>query len=91
MYCVYILYSDSLDSYYVGETVDLENRILEHNTSFYKKSYTSKIKDWKLFLLIECKDRIQARKIETHIKKMKSKKYFIDIKKYPEIIEKLKR
>ena len=91
MYCVYILHSISLDTYYIGETVDLEARIKEHNTSFYENSYTSKVKDWKLFLSIDCKNRIQARKIETHIKKMKSKKYILDIKKYPEIIEKLKK
>ncbi len=91
MYCVYILHSISLDSFYVGETLDLEKRIKEHNTSFYENSFTSKAKDWKLFLSIDCKDRIQARKVETHIKKMKSKKYILDIKKYPEIIEKLKK
>jgi putative endonuclease len=33
MYCVYILHSNSLDSYYIGETVDIEKRIKEHNTN----------------------------------------------------------
>jgi len=32
---------------------------------------------------------IQARKIESYIKKMKSRKYFEDLKKYPELGEKL--
>ena len=91
MYCVYILHSNSLDSYYIGETVDIEKRIKEHNTNFYNKSFTTKAKDWKLFLLIDCKDRVQARKVETHIKKMKSKKYIQNLVKYPEIIEKLKK
>ena len=89
MYYVYILHSNSLDSYYVGETLSLDKRIEQHNTRFYKNSYTSKMNNWELFWSFECKDRIQARKIETHIKKMKSRKYIQDLLKYPDIIEKL--
>ena len=89
MYYVYILHSTTLDSYYVGETQSLDERIAQHNTGVYKNSYTSKTNNWKLFLSFECKDRIQARKIETHIKKMKSRKYIQDLRKYPNIIEEL--
>ena len=31
MFIVYILYSNSIDKYYVGYTNDLERRLLEHN------------------------------------------------------------
>ena len=89
MYYVYILHSAILESYYVGEAQSLDKRIEQHNAGFYKNSYTSKTKNWKLFLSFECKDRIQARKIETHIKKMKSRKYIQDLLKYPDIIEEL--
>ena len=69
--------------------MSLEKRMEQHNTGFYKNSYTSKTKDWKLFLSFECKDRIQARKIEAHIKRMKSRKYIQDLLNYPDIIEEL--
>jgi putative endonuclease len=90
MYCVYILYSELLNSYYVGETEDITERLIQHNTGFYNSAFTRKANDWKLFYVLECKSRIQSRKIETHIKQMKSKKYFQNLKKYPEIALRLK-
>ena len=87
---VYILYSNSLNKYYVGETVDIQERIKHHNSGFYDNAYTKQTKDWILFYSIECKSRVQARKIETHIKKMKSKTYIRNLLKYPEIMIKLK-
>ena len=88
---VNILVSETMNQFYIGESVDIEERINEHNSDFYKKAFTSKANDWTLFLKIICKDRIQARKIETHIKSMKSKKYINNLKEYPEIIDRLKQ
>ena len=90
MHYVYILHSEKLNRFYVGETDNIVRRLDEHNTGFFKNSFTTKTSDWEIFILINCCDRIQARKIETHIKKMKSKKYIQDLECYPEIIEKLK-
>ena len=90
MYCVYIIYSKIIDSFYIGETIDIESRIKQHNESFYETGYTKQTKDWISYYKIECNSRTQARKIETHIKKMKSKRYIQNLKKYPEIIKKLK-
>lgn len=87
---VYILYSKTLAKYYVGEALDVDERIEQHNSGFYDKAYTKQVKDWKLFYSITCNNRVQARKIETHIKKMKSIKYIQNLKKHPEIIERLK-
>ena len=87
---VYIIYSKSLDKYYIGETFNLQKRIIEHNSGFYKFSFTKQVKDWILYHFIECDSKNQARKIETHIKKMKSKVYIQNLKKYPEISLKLK-
>jgi putative endonuclease len=42
-----------------------------------------------LFFEIPNLDKVAARKIETHIKAMKSKKYINNLKKYPEISLKL--
>jgi putative endonuclease len=69
MYCVYIIYSKNLDSYYVGETLDFIVRLDEHNAGKYQGSYTTKAKDWELFYRLDCPSREVARKIENHIKK----------------------
>jgi len=87
---VYILYSKLIDGYYIGEAVDLEERMEQHNLGFYETAYTKKAKDWILYYFIKCNSRFQARKIETHIKKMKSKTYIQNLKKYPEITKKFK-
>ena len=86
-YC-YIIYSKSLNRFYVGETSDFEQRLSFHNLGF--SEFTSKATDWELFLLIECRDRAMASAIERHIKSMKSGKYIRNLVKYPEIVTKLK-
>ena len=90
MFCVYILYSEILSSYYIGETEDLKSRIDQHNLGFYVSAFTKKASDWKLYYVIRCSSRSQARRIEAHIKRMKSKKYLNNLKKFPEIAMKLK-
>ncbi|MCX2678886.1 GIY-YIG nuclease family protein [Galbibacter sp. EGI 63066] len=89
---VYILYSEALDRFYTGESesenVDL--KLKQHNDGFFKDSFTSITDDWVLFYKIECDSRSQAKKIESHINKMKSSTYVRNIVKYPEIIERLK-
>src|SRR6185369_17848657 len=39
---VYIIYSSSLNRFYTGTTDDVSRRILEHNSSKYPNSFTSK-------------------------------------------------
>jgi len=88
---VYILYSEKLDKFYIGNT-DLPptERLQQHNSVQHTNAFTAKGTPWIIFLHFECQSRLQARKIETHIKKMKSKKYVRNLIKYPEIIDKLK-
>ena len=66
-----------------------EERLKKHNSGFYKEAYTRFATDWELYLLIECSTVSQALCVEKHIKKMKSKVYIMNLKKYPEMIEKL--
>lgn len=75
MHFVYILYSKTLNKYYVGETKDISTRLELYNTGFFKGAFTSQANDWSLEHEIKCKDITQARAIETHIKKMKSRKF----------------
>ncbi|MGB5356457.1 MAG: GIY-YIG nuclease family protein [Eudoraea sp.] len=90
MHYVYILFSDLLNRYYVGESENVQRRLKEHNDGFFKNSYTSSVTDWNIYLTIDCLDRIQARKVERHIKNMKSRTYIQNLKQYPELICKLK-
>ena len=76
MFYVYILYSESLDKYYIGYTsVAIEMRIERHLNNYYSNHYTKIANDWKLFWSLECENQFQALKIENHIKKMKSRKF----------------
>ena len=87
---VYILFSASTQKYYVGQTENLGQRLQQHNNGTFAGSSTKVGIPWEVYYFIECLDRKQAVNIESHIKKMKSKKYFQSLKLYPEIIEKLK-
>jgi putative endonuclease len=75
MHYVYILYSPSLDKYYVGETEDIELRIKQHTTNFYKNSFTSKSSDWILKIAIEVKSKSMAIQIEKHIKRKGNREF----------------
>ncbi len=89
MYFIYIIYSASIDKYYVGHTVDVNVRLNQHNEGYYDDAFTSKASDWELFYYYSLESKRLATSIEFHIKSMKSKKYYHDLKKYPEIMEKL--
>ncbi len=89
MHYVYIIYSSSSDSFYIGETMDINNRINEHNSDLHKFSYTRRALDWEVYFLLECKSKIQALKIEKHIKRMRNRTYYKNIKKHPNISLKL--
>jgi putative endonuclease len=87
----YILYSNQLDKFYIGYTaIGANDRLERHLSEHYGPTrFTHKAKDWILFMEIECQSSEQARKIEAHIKSMKSKTYINNLKKYPEMIDKI--
>ena len=89
--CTYILYSETLNKYYVGACQEsIEERILKHNSSFYgSKTFTSNASDWILCLKIETQDYAHAIRIERKIKSMKSRVYIENLKKYSEVVEKV--
>jgi putative endonuclease len=90
MHFVYIIYSATTDKYYVGETVDIDLRLQQHHQSFFKGASTTFAKDWELKLLIKLKDRLEARKIESYIKAMKSKKFIEQLIRDSDFYEKFK-
>ena len=89
-YC-YILFSPAINKFYVGSTGQHpEDRLKQHNESFFgSSSFSARTNDWRFFIMINCISIEQALRIEKHIKKMHSRKYYNSLKEYPEIIEKL--
>jgi putative endonuclease len=75
---------------YIGSCLNLMERLEEHKSKLYSKCFTSKDSSWKLFFEIPDLAYQQARNIESHIKRMKSSNYILNIVMYPEMIEKLK-
>ncbi|MFN5323665.1 MAG: GIY-YIG nuclease family protein [Bacteroidota bacterium] len=75
MFWVYILYSNTLDRYYVGETQDLADWLILHNLHVFSKAHTANATDWRYRWCLPCATRHQARSIESVIKKMKSRKF----------------
>jgi putative endonuclease len=82
---VYILYSPSSDTFYTGSCLDIEQRIKQHKNKEISGAYTARQQDWELFHFIPNLDYEQARLIESHIKRMKSKTYIRNLTNYPEI------
>ncbi len=72
-YHVYILYSLSIDRYYVGYSGDPWKRLEQHNTNTAEK-YTGKTKDWQLRAVFKVNgSESDAMKLERFIKKQKSR------------------
>jgi putative endonuclease len=86
----YILYSNKTDRFYIGaSSFHPDLRCAQHNQELYSNSFTSKGIPWTVFFFLECASIRQARQIEAHIKRMKSKKFILNLKKYPELTAKL--
>ena len=72
-YC-YILYSNSINKYYVGYTADdLQIRLNKHNSNH--KGFTGKIRDWRLVYHEVFVNKTDALKREKYIKKQKSRSF----------------
>ena len=68
----------------------MDLRIEKHNRGTYgKHRFTATAGDWELFIKIPANDYPHAIRIERLIKSMKSKKYIENLKKYPELVEKI--
>ena len=89
--CCYIIFSETLNRFYVGATQDeLIKRIQKHNDHSYgNHRYTAAASDWKLVLQIPALDYSHAIRMERKIKSMKSSKYIQNLSIYPELLEKL--
>jgi len=73
MYKLYIIQSLIDDSYYIGQTNNLEDRIKRHNLG--RSNYTKNKKPWKLVYPEEFNTRSEVIKREKKIKQKKRKTY----------------
>ena len=73
----YILYSETLNKYYIGACIDMERKLREHNTGHSK--FTSTGIPWKLVYKEEFETLAEAKKRESKIKSMKSRRYIEDL------------
>ncbi|MEM0543710.1 GIY-YIG nuclease family protein [Flavobacterium sp. j3] len=86
MHCLYILYSKTVDKYYVGESHNVEERILKHNEHAYKGSFSKIANDWELCLKLALDTSSDAIYLEKFIKRMKSKVFIEKIISNPDIL-----
>ena len=68
----YILFSVTLNRYYIGSTNEVDGRIDRHLAS--KKGFTARAKDWELKYYETFETRSEAIRREMQIKKWKSRK-----------------
>jgi len=86
MHYLYILFSKSNDTFYVGETYNIDERIVAHNNHYYKNSFTKIANDWECVLAFECDSETQAIYLEAFVKKMKSKIFIRKVIANPNIL-----
>ena len=77
---VYILYSESHDKYYVGQTNDLRARLKRHNSGNSKN--TSPYRPWIMVCSVEKETRSLAVQLETKLKNLSKHRKRKFIEKY---------
>ncbi|PHN95092.1 hypothetical protein CSC80_07130 [Maribacter sp. 6B07] len=73
-FTTYIIYSKTLNRYYVGSTENIDTRLLRHNNG-NGSTYTKKANDWVLKWQRDFKTRLETVSFELLIKRKKSRKY----------------
>ncbi len=73
----YILFSEKLDKFYIGHTIDLERRVNEHNSGFSKSTQSGL--PWKLVYSKFFISKSEAYAFERKIKSMKNRKFILNL------------
>jgi len=79
-YYVYILFSEAFDTYYKGQTNNLQERVLRHNSGFEKA--TARYRPWSLVWFTEKKNRSEAVLLEKKLKNLSKDRTVDFISKY---------
>jgi putative endonuclease len=70
---LYILYSQSKDKYYIGQTDNVDSRLNYHNSGYVLS--TKHGRPWKLIFIKQFPDRSSAMKEEVRLKRAKNRAY----------------
>ena len=76
-YFIYIIQSEKDESYYIGSTQDLGERLMRHNQG--RSKYTKSKRPWELIYYEEYPDRSTAMKREREIKSRKDKDFILSL------------
>ena len=68
---VYILHSEEMDRYYIGQTANLDKRIERHNKGYVKS--TKGYRPWQLVYYEKYESRSESMERERYLKSLKSK------------------
>ena len=77
MFFTYILYSRSIDRYYIGHTSNLKIRLQNHLSGSTR--FTSQTDDWEMIYSEEYATKAEAMKKEQQIKRMKSRSFIKEL------------
>ena len=69
---LYVLYSEKADRYYVGQSTDPHRRLEFHNS--IENGFTARYRPWRIVFLRECESTEIAGKLESKVKRWKSRK-----------------
>ncbi len=67
MYRVYVLYSPKYNKIYIGQTEDIERRLIEHNNGLLS-TYAKRYKLWKIIYTEKYATRSEAIRREKQLK-----------------------
>jgi len=79
MYKVYILYSEKIDKYYIGQTHDFVSRLSFHNDLVRNKIWSRRGIPWVCKILFTVQSRNDAILLERFIKNQKSSGFIEDL------------
>ena len=76
MFYVYAVYNRKCDKIYIGQTIDLEQRIKLHNNKVFKKSFTARFDgEWVLVYKEEIESRLEALRREKQLKSYRGREF----------------
>ncbi|AFH50302.1 Putative endonuclease [Ignavibacterium album JCM 16511] len=74
MYTVYTIYSEKFNKIYIGQTENIERRMIEHNNGLLSV-YSKRYRPWELVYTEEYPTRAEAMKREKQLKSQKGREF----------------
>ena len=75
MFTVYAVYNSSADKLYIGQTIDINQRLTQHNTGTFK-GYTSRFQgEWELIYTEQVPTRTEALLREKQLKSHRGREF----------------